>query len=595
MRKTVFLIVSIAALVILAPAYGAAQQAVDRTSEISGMVTTTTEPGVPLSRVLVTLSGASLKPSRTVVTDERGGFTFTQLPAGSFTLVASRPPYVKTAFGARRPGRPGSTIELAAGQRLTGLRIALARGAAITGVVRNADGEPAPGIQVAAMPLDTRGENAGVPFTSDDRGVYRVFGLTPGRYLVRASVAGGGSGGFTRVSDAEMDEILARLQRQSATGSAPASSGPGATAPAAPRLATVRAPTYSNAPIYYPGTADPAQAQAIQVAEGEERGGIDLDLQLIPTAAVEGRVSAAGEPLPSEIQVSLNRAGARTEARDIIVAPPSARVDASGSFRFTNVLPGAYRIMARSQTMTPVPGSSPPAFRAGNVRWAVADIAVAGEDLSGVALTLQPGITVKGRVVFDGASPPPANVSMRVVAVGGVQSVGRLAGVAPGGTFEFDNLLPGSYTIQPASPAGGWSLRSVIVEGRDVLDVTLELGGALQVSGAVATFTDRHTELSGTVRNTANAPVADWYVVVFSADRTFWRAGSRRVQAVRSAADGRFTIADLPAGDYLVAPVSDIDSVNLADIAFLESLLPAAAPLRLGEGERKTQDITIAR
>jgi hypothetical protein len=219
MRKTSVLIVSIAVLVILGPAHGAAQRAVDRTGEISGMVTTTAEPAVPLSRVLVTLSGASLKPGRTVISDERGGFTFTDVPAGSFTIVASRPPYVKTAFGARRAGRPGSTIELAAGQRLTGLRIALARGAAITGVVRNADGEPAPEIQITATALDPRVENAGVPFTSDDRGIYRVFGLTPGRYLVRAAVPGGGSGSFTRISDAEMDEILTRLQRRPAMGS----------------------------------------------------------------------------------------------------------------------------------------------------------------------------------------------------------------------------------------------------------------------------------------------------------------------------------------------------------------------------------------
>ena len=67
------------------------------------------------------------------------------------------------------------------------------------------------------------------------------------------------------------------------------------------------------------------------------------------------------------------------------------------------------------------------------------------------------------------------------------------------------------------------------------------------------------------------------------------------MQSVRAGADGRFTIRDLPAGDYLAAAVSDIDAATLADTAFLESLLPAAVPLRLGDGERKSQDLTIVR
>jgi hypothetical protein len=67
------------------------------------------------------------------------------------------------------------------------------------------------------------------------------------------------------------------------------------------------------------------------------------------------------------------------------------------------------------------------------------------------------------------------------------------------------------------------------------------------------------------------------------------------VQSVRTGADGRFAVRDLPAGEYLVAAVSDVDAASLADAAFLESLLPAAVPLRLGDGERKSQDLTIVR
>jgi hypothetical protein len=63
--------------------------------------------------VLVTISGESLKPSRTLISGDDGGFVFRNLPPGSFTIVAARPPFVKTAFGAKRPGRPGTPINLA--------------------------------------------------------------------------------------------------------------------------------------------------------------------------------------------------------------------------------------------------------------------------------------------------------------------------------------------------------------------------------------------------------------------------------------------------------------------------------------------------
>ncbi|MEI6245446.1 MAG: carboxypeptidase-like regulatory domain-containing protein, partial [Acidobacteriota bacterium] len=133
-----------------------AQRGAEGTGEISGSVVTTGTGARPLARVLVTMSGTALKSSRTVITDDLGRFAFRNLPTGRFTLVASRPPYVKTSYGAKRPGRPGTPIDLAAGQRLADITIPLARGAAITGFVRSQSGEPMPGVAVGVMPLDAQ-------------------------------------------------------------------------------------------------------------------------------------------------------------------------------------------------------------------------------------------------------------------------------------------------------------------------------------------------------------------------------------------------------------------------------------------------------
>ena len=119
--------------------------------------------------------------------------------------------------------------------------------------------------------------------------------------------------------------------------------------------------------------------------------------------------------------------------------------------------------------------------------------------------------------------------------------------------------------------------------------------GVETTTGAVATFTDRHTELSGTLRSAVNVPASDYFVVVFSPDRTLWRPASRRVQFTRPSTDGHFAIRDLPAGDDLIAALTDMEPSDLADASFLARLVPAALPVHLDDGETKTQNLTLAR
>ena len=135
----------------------------------------------------------------------------------------------------------------------------------------------------------------------------------------------------------------------------------------------------------------------------------------------------------------------------------------------------------------------------------------------------------------------------------------------------------------------------VIVAGRDVLDFALEFGTAGDVTGAIATFTDQRTELAGTLQSAASIPAPDYFVVVLAADRAYWRLASRRVQFTRPSTDGRFTLRDLPAGDYLIAALTDLDPADLNDASFLERLVPAAAKVHLNDGEKKVQDLRLVK
>ncbi len=136
-----------------------------------------------------------------------------------------------------------------------------------------------------------------------------------------------------------------------------------------------------------------------------------------------------------------------------------------------------------------------------------------------------------------------------------------------------------------------WSLRSVVVGGREVFDLPVEIGAA-DVAGGVATFTDLHSELSGTLQSASGIPAPEYDVVMLPSSPAMWL---RRVQSTRPATDGRFAFYDLPAGDYLLAALTDVEPADLADTAFLESLAKAALPVHLAEGETKVQSLRISR
>ena len=79
--------------------------------------------------------------------------------------------------------------------------------------------------------------------------------------------------------------------------------------------------------------------------------------------------------------------------------------------------------------------------------------------------------------------------------------------------------------------------------------------------------------------------------MVFSADQVLWAPQSRRIQAVRPGADGAYLIPNLPAGNYLLAAVDDVEPGEWFDPAFLQRLAPSAIRLAIADGEQKTQDI----
>jgi carboxypeptidase family protein len=590
------------------------------TASISGVVMSDGPAPLPVRRAIVSVSGAELALVRSTISDDVGRFTIGNLPAGRYTLKAEKPAFITTEFGAKRPGRPGSAMAIADGQAMTGVALRIYRGAVITGRITTTGGRSGSALPVAIVPVPPPGPThqfTSAPATTvstDDRGIFRAYGLLPGSYYVVAAARTNLSSrdSVANMKDAEVDAALATLQRGLR----------GAATTATPTNTSVRAPVgsvgsmASFGAVFYPGTPVVTDAVPIAVATGEERDGVDFAFAPIPTATITGKVVNPYGALPPMV-IAINPAGVRLESRgdyDPVTIPRLARDAARGEFMFSNVAPGQYTIAVQSTTVVPDTtrpmggGRASPAIpvaQSPTLIWATAEVTMNGVDIEGLVLDLRPAMRISGRVVFDGkTTAPPSDLRTLSVNVTSTQSAGRIvygmtttvgltlvppAQLREDGTFESTGLLPGGYRLLPARPVG-WRLRSAMLGDRDLLDYPFEIGGDRDVTGVVVTYTDQRTEIRGTIQTATGAPVADYFVVVFSSNPALWGMGSRRVQTARPATDGHYVVRDLPAGEYLLAAVDDFDPADLQDPSFLRALQGSASKITVLEGQAQTMD-----
>ena len=141
--------------------------------------------------------------------DEQGHFAFAQLPEGQFNLNAAKSRCLSASYGQKAPDRQGTPIRLVDGQQMKNVALRLFTGGVITGTVFDERGEPAMNTQVHALRYIMR-EGARQLMqvgqaTADDRGVYRIHGLLPGKYVVTATASPFGA--------AEADQTAAAVER----------------------------------------------------------------------------------------------------------------------------------------------------------------------------------------------------------------------------------------------------------------------------------------------------------------------------------------------------------------------------------------------
>ena len=580
------------ALSTLLLAVGAAQaaapaQAPAATGVIAGRLTSA-DQGRPVRKAQVKLVALSPKQTHNTVTDADGRFVFPNLPAGQYSLSASKPGYLDSVFGALRPGlgMPGALLQLSMGQKLDDVAFRIPRGGVIAGIVTDEFGDPAFGVPVRAMRFGyANGIRVAEPVPSmvvtDDLGGYRIAGLLPGEYVVSAvprdSVA----------SAAASAESL--RQRQAEVLAAARARGTEAATQAQferARREQGRDPTRppegtGYVAVYHPSSIAPGTAGRVRVGASEQVSAVDIQLQVIGTGVVSGVVTGPqGTPLAARVQLL-------DPAMPIANLAVWFRNAASnGRFAFHGIPPGAYVVTAQASSGRP--GEE---LTAGTT----VQVTEAGEH--DVALALRAGVSASGTI--DLASLGAA-VDLRKIQVDLMRVMTPAEWEAPLGTaipdadgrFVIRGLSPGRYRVGVRGLPDGWMLASAMFDDVDAADSHLQVE-ARPISGGVVTLTSRQSQLTGVVSGTSGDPATDHAVLLFPPDRELWVPQSRRIHVAQPGADGRYTIRGLPPGEYRIAAVIPPEAGQQFDPEFLAQAMSGSTSVTIAAGEQKTQDLRV--
>jgi carboxypeptidase family protein len=508
---------------------------------ISGKVVN--ESGQPLAGASAFVRSVnSPGTSRMMTTDAEGYFQANNLEPGLYTVIANAPAYTSA------PGDPTSPTYYRIGDSVN---VQLIRGGVITGTVTNALGEPVIGVRVRAiMVRNTKGQPPGPVFfgimeqSTDDRGIYRIYGLAPGTYLVSA----------------------------------------GGTNIAQPFLFN---PYDTDAPTYAPSSTRDDAAE-VSVRSGEESS-VDIRYR-----------SEAGHTVSGTVKVSGTTTGATITLAPVggVAMPVGTTFQGPGSrgFAFNGISDGEYDLFAQEfiQSQTP---TMPVVMLSDPKR-----ITVKGSNVGGIELIPKPLSSVSGRLVLEPSKLPECEGKRPPLFAETIirfqrpekdsdnpaysRTFGNAGSPDANGAFVLRNISPGKYRFEPRFYARYWFLQSVTIGAAPATTAkaqTSRVNAAAnwtvvkpgdQINSLTITLAEGAASIRGKFVSSETSSGVVLYLVPSEPDKA---DDVLRFFVTDIAADGTFALNNLPPGRYWLLMQTNVDA-QISNVTKLR--LPEAATAR---------------
>src|SRR5688572_2093061 len=490
-----------------------------------------------------------------------GRFVIRDLSAGGYTLSVAAVGFVRYE-GSVDDG--GKVIVVAPGESSQGITVRLIRDGIVSGRITATNGSPLLGMEVRALKktFDANGwptiTSAGERAVTDDRGEFRISGLPPGRYFVRA--------------ESQLSGVSLSEERRAAFE--------GRAAPAKPTPGVF-------ASIYYPGAADIERATPLDLQLGLEVRNINIVLPQLQIYTIRGAISdPGGTNPPDRVSVGVLPKTDWVSGTTMSIAgpayDPSAKLISAyrpdGTYELEGVAPGVYwiraqiqaRLSAEQSAFISTPGADAtklPAPLRGATLVTVVDSNVENVDVTIVRdLTLNGSITVETQ-----AEPSPIDFSSIRVQLKGVEPsrLGLALGIlnmAADGKFTIRNLWPAEYFVTVSGLPPAYYIVAGRLGNRDALGKAISLTS--QPVESLAITVAKGTEVTGMVTDAASMAIPNQQVVLIP-DSVVSRPDLYKTAITD--AGGRFVLHGVAPGRYRAYAWKAIEPYRYFDFQFVSA------------------------
>ena len=503
-------------------------------STISGKVTFKGKglPGITVG-ARSTQSGRARNPLM-VTTDPLGNYRISNVAPGQYEVMPAAPQYLVGGLA------PIKSLIIGEGENLENVDFVLLRGGVITGKVVDADGRPMIEEPVEIFPMGGTDEKPLVMMNifsdpTDDRGVYRIWGLRPGKYRVAAGLS-------------------------------------------QERMYFGRGTRYVYSQTYHPSTTDPSEATLIEVTEGSETTNVDITLQrMLNIYTVYARVvDGEGKPIPNAAYAFQKFQGNGSTSTSGFTA------DRLGEIKIDNVTSGKYALFLEPSKTVDV-YTEP-------VRFEVVD-----QDVKDLVIKASTGSSVSGIVVFDGVEQKLAGIkSNELTLLARIENKdpnfhGRTpsSSIKADGSFRVGGLRPGVVHFAVWGRQPGVSYEVTQIERDGVVQSGVEIRPGEQVKGLRLTVKSRTGRVRGLVKlENSRIPFSQVLVQIK-------RIGENTGSSLQLDDRGRFFSEPMAAGVYEVVvtvypphgrPVSTKQQVAVSDNQVTEVMLTPELKSDPGQG-----------